>query len=153
MGLISVRTKGLDAACGATCNAGRTPPWPNCNASLLLLAPVLAHPELQEALTFALRYVATADADACTNPVRVLAEQLLVFDERRRIACNMPCVPLSLGNATTESLYDCNIIPRFSHRACVAVVAGASEAVGCALPTQLALPRARRASVFAEPLR
>ena len=153
MGSKSVRTKGLDAACGATSNAGRTAPWPNCNASSLLLSPMLAHPELLEALTFALRYVATADADVCANPVRVLAEQLIVFDERRRIACDVPGLPLSLGNATTECLYDSNIEPTVSHGACVAVAAGASEALGCALPTQLTLPRARRASVFAEPLR
>ena len=60
------------------------------------------HPEFQEALAFALRHVASLGA-RCVSPVRVTAEKLLEFNDRRSVAEGRPVQPRAAAAVTTRT--------------------------------------------------
>lgn len=129
-------------------------------------ALIAAHPELQDALAFALRHVATLGPARCTSPVRIVAEKLLEFSQRGALA---------KGDAGAGDRSDATAATRRAATDAVAAHAGDAAGVEIALPPAAAttdgaegaeerdertralqrasLGRGRRAVVFSEPVR
>ena len=61
------------------------------------------HPELQEALAFALRHVASLGPQ-CASPVRVCAEKLFEFNDRRELSLGRPVKQRAEERRHSESL-------------------------------------------------
>lgn len=122
-----------------------------------------AHPELQDALAFAVRHVATLEPGRCSSPVRLVAEQLLEFERRRRASSTTGTDSTAAPRRATQDAVDV-AAPHGDHNEVVA-----ADAVSCDVPggeatdsveddelvaKQLAsAKRGRRVSVFSEPVR